>query len=164
MAVLLVEKSAYEVDLQETVSLEAAKQGKKKTIRTATEHPKSQDKNYATSHGVLRGAYGGTSDEIPTRVKVPLDMASMDEGLHSLVQELTCRRMVLTAVYENDKPSKQSLMFSKNGQKLTNISKILRFPVATYVADHSLIKLDQVLHRKILAKSLVLHQVWLIKS
>lgn len=106
LAVLLVEKSVYEVDLQETVSMEVAKSTKKKTIRTATEHPKAKDKNYGINHGVLRGAYGGTSNQIPAQVKVLLDMASMDEGLHSFVQELTCRRSVLTAVYENDKPGK----------------------------------------------------------
>lgn len=128
LAVLLVKKSAYDVDLKETMRLQEEKPSKKKTICTATDHPKSMDKNYAINHGVLVwGAYDGASDKIPADVeggKVPLDKLSMDKGLHSLVQELTCRRSVLTAVYKNKKPSKLSIsMWPPDMIKAHNLCK-----------------------------------------
>lgn len=102
LAVLLVERSAYDVDLEEAIS-QASKSTKKKTVRTATEYPKSKNKEHAAHHGVLRGAHGGKSDAVPAHVDTPLDSMAIDEGLHSLVQNLVCRRSVLTQVYNNKK-------------------------------------------------------------
>ena len=102
---LLVEKSAYDVDLTA-----AANQTKKSTtkrkgkVREATEYPKSKDKNYAINHGVLRGVFGGASDKIPVRIEVPLDLLSLDEGLYTLVQTTECRRKVLALIYANETP------------------------------------------------------------
>ena len=61
---------------------------------------------YAIKHGVLRGAYGGLSDEVAVDIKVPVDVSSIDEGAHSFVQSTTCRREVLTKIYGNKKAGK----------------------------------------------------------
>lgn len=103
LAVLLVEKSAYDVDLTEAVN--KTKSTKRKgNVREATEYSKSKDKNYAVNHGVLRGAFGGDSDAIPSWIVVPLDLLSLDEGLYTLVQTTECRRKVLTVIYANESP------------------------------------------------------------
>jgi len=105
LAVLLVEKSAYDVDITA-----AANQAKKSTtkrkgnVHEATKYPKSKDKTYAISHGVLRGAFGGASDGIPVHIEVPLDLLSLDEGLYTLVQTTECRRKVLQMIYGNEMP------------------------------------------------------------
>ena len=105
LAVLLVEKSAYDIDLTEVLDQKKSNTKQRKgNVREATSYPKSKDKNYAVNHGVLRGAFGGATDEIPAQIEVPLDQFSMDEGLHSLVQTTKCRRKVLTAIYGNALP------------------------------------------------------------
>ena len=105
LAVLLVKKSAYEIDLTEVQVQNNSRTKKRKgNVRELTTYPKSKDKKYAVNHGVLRGAFGGATDEIRTQIDVPLDQFSMDEGLHSLVQTTKCRRKVLTAIYRNAPP------------------------------------------------------------
>jgi len=107
LAVLLVEKSAYDVDLTEPQDDQKGKpKTKKANVRERTNYPKSKDKNYAANHGVLRGAFGGASDEICTKIEVVLDRLSIDEGLHTLVQTMNCRRKVLTEIYGNEVPRK----------------------------------------------------------
>ena len=108
LAVLLVEKSVYEADLSR---LESAFEGKKlkksKGVWQSSTYPKAT-KQYAISHGLLRGAYGGgTCDEILRRDEVALDRESMDEGLYTLVQTGKCRRKVLTTVFNNADPCKR---------------------------------------------------------
>lgn len=108
LAVLLVEKSAFDVDITEAVN--KTKSTKRKgNIREATEYPKSKDKIYAVNHGVSRGAFGGKSDTIPLRIAVPLDSFSLDEGLYTLVQTTECRRKVLTMIYANEPPGEWSV-------------------------------------------------------
>ena len=105
LAVLLVEKPAYEVDLTEVQNQNDGRSKKRKgNVREPTSYPKTKDKNYALNRGVLRGAFGGATDKIPAQIDVPLDRFSMDEGLHSLVQTTKCRRQVLTAIYGNAPP------------------------------------------------------------
>ena len=105
LAVLLVEKSAYDVDLTEVQDQNNSRNKKRKgNVRELTSYPKSKDKNYAVNRGVLRGAFGGATDEIHADIDVPLDQFSMDEGLHSLVQTTKCRRKVLTTIYRNATP------------------------------------------------------------
>jgi len=100
---MLVEKLAYDVDLTEAVNkMKSTK--RKGNICEATEYPKSKDKNYAINHGVMCGAFGGESDKIPSRIAVPLDLLSLDEGLYTLVQTTECRRKVLTVIYANESP------------------------------------------------------------
>lgn len=105
LAVLLVEKSAYDIDLTEVLDQNNGRTRKRKgNVREPTSYPKSKDKNYAVNHGVLRGAFGGATDKILAQIDVPLDQFSIDEGLHSLVQTTKCRRKVLTAIYGNALP------------------------------------------------------------
>jgi hypothetical protein len=107
LAVLLVEKSAYDVDLTEAIRVNQMKSKKRKgNVREATKHPKSKDKTYAVKHGVLHGAFGGAYDTIPAQIEVPLDLLSLDEGLHTLVQTTECRRKVLMMIYANKESGK----------------------------------------------------------
>ena len=108
LAVLLVEKSIYEADLSRLESaFEVGKKPKKnKGVRQSSTYPKAT-KQYAISHGLLRGAYGGGKcDEILKRDEVMLDCESMDEGLYTLVQTGKCQRKVLTTVFGNTDPCK----------------------------------------------------------
>lgn len=107
LAVLLVEKSAYDLDLPAFEDQRRNASSKKKgNVREATEYPKSKDKEYAVKHGVLRGSYGGGSDVVSERTEVPIDFLSINEGLYAFVQTLGCRRKILTKIYENAEPSK----------------------------------------------------------
>ena len=104
MAVLLVEKSAYEVDLMGVQDQDVGRSKKRKgNVREPTSYPKSKDKSYAINHGMARGAFGGETDEILAQ-DIPFDLIATDEGLHSLVQTTKCRRKVLTAIYGNTTP------------------------------------------------------------
>ncbi|KAF8162230.1 P-loop containing nucleoside triphosphate hydrolase protein [Pholiota molesta] len=106
LAVLLVEKSAYDLELIDGLDQNnGATRKKKGHVRESTTYMKSKDKNYGVNHGVLRGAFGGATDSFPAQIDVPLDRFSMDEGLHSLVQTTTCRRRVLMAIYGNGQPA-----------------------------------------------------------
>ena len=107
LAVLLVEKSAYEADLSglsDETAVSATK-SKSKGVRQSSTYPKAT-KDYAIMHGVLRGSYGGQSDKNHLNEDVYLDRNSLDEGLYSLVQTGKCRRAVLQSVYRNEKPCK----------------------------------------------------------
>jgi len=81
-------------------------------------YQKTKDKNYAINHGVLCGAFGGTSDEITARIEVPLDWVSIDKGLQTLVQTTDCRQKVLREIYGNDVPHK-SLAIDLSNSELT---------------------------------------------
>lgn len=106
LAVLLVEKSAYDLDLPMFETQKANTSSKKKgNVREATEYPKSKDKEYAIKHGVLRGAHDGRNDAVTERGDVPIDFHSVNEGLYAFVQTLKCRRKILTKIYENAEPS-----------------------------------------------------------
>lgn len=109
LAVLLAEKSIYNADLTD---LEKAAQnetgaakgkGKKKSVRQSSEYPKAT-KEYAIAHGVRRGGFDEHYDTDPMPTDVPLDRDSIDEGLYSFVQSVTCRRKVLMQVFGNDIP------------------------------------------------------------
>ncbi|KAJ7590265.1 P-loop containing nucleoside triphosphate hydrolase protein [Mycena floridula] len=102
LAVLLVEKSVYEIDIvaQLSVSQEksTSKKGKKGTGKTKKA---KAGKDYAEAHGASRGSYNGKQDAILTKIEPPLDMNSIDEGLYVLVQTGICRWKVLTKIYGN---------------------------------------------------------------
>ena len=120
-AVLLVEKSVYEANLDNPQ--DENKKGKK-SIRQSAAYSKAKTKDYAIKHGVLRGAYGGLTNEVGHIQEVPVDIGSIDEGLYGFVQSTTCRWAVLTRIYRNKKASKysminQSLLLTCNdGKKL----------------------------------------------
>lgn len=105
LAVLLVEKSIYDADLDKGCQDEQ-KTKAKKTIRQSSNYPKAKTKEYAIKRGVLRGAYGGLFDRVATGVDVRIDVSSVDEGAYGLVQSTTCRRGVLTDIYGNEKACK----------------------------------------------------------
>ncbi|KAK0437644.1 P-loop containing nucleoside triphosphate hydrolase protein [Armillaria borealis] len=112
MAVLLVQPSAYTVDLVEEVMTTL----KKKSARDPrTERPPSvseaetkrraqRRKAYAIAHGVYRGQAGGALDAIREKSCPPLNPLAVDEGLLVFVQTGTCRRRVLMEIYKNTKP------------------------------------------------------------
>ena len=105
IVVLLVEKSVYEADLsrlEEAVSMSATK---KKSVWQSSTYPKAT-KQYAADHGALCGGSSPGCDSSLRQKDVPLDSASIDEGLYMLVQTVACQRKVLTAIYGNCKPCK----------------------------------------------------------
>ena len=81
---------------------------KRRTIRGVHTSPKYEkaSKQYAIDHGVLRGGFDGKHDAVTTCADVPLDREAADEGLHTFVQAVTCRRQILTRIYENNEPCK----------------------------------------------------------
>ncbi|KAJ7848102.1 P-loop containing nucleoside triphosphate hydrolase protein [Mycena leptocephala] len=110
LAILLVEPSAYAVDLVEASEKNGGGRGKKK----GTEKEKESDaqkrqkakkrKAHANARGVRRGAAGGKHDAIFVMDTPPLDPEAEDEGLLVFVQTGECRRAVLTQIY-NNKPA-----------------------------------------------------------
>ncbi|KAJ7927230.1 hypothetical protein B0H13DRAFT_1570892, partial [Mycena leptocephala] len=64
-----------------------------------------KQKAHAKARGVNRGSVGGKHDAIFVKDTPPLDPEAADEGLHVLVQTGTCRRGVLTKIYNNNAPS-----------------------------------------------------------
>ena len=105
---MLAEKSIYNADfsdLENTANSEtgAIGTGKKKSVRQSSEYPKAT-KEYAIAHGVCRGGFDEQFDMDPMPTDVPLDRDSIDEGLYSFVQCVSCRRKVLMQIYGNDIP------------------------------------------------------------
>jgi hypothetical protein len=98
---MLVEPSAYAVMLdnrgRNTAKLDTGKKEKSKSS-AATNKAK---KDYAQARGVKRGMEGGDQDAILVKDCSVIDEDAMDEGLLTLVQAGTCRRMVLKAIYSN---------------------------------------------------------------
>ncbi|EFI28041.1 ATP-dependent DNA helicase RecQ [Coprinopsis cinerea okayama7 len=106
LAVLLVEKSVYEADLEAYLKdgtptqVQESSKKRKKTVRQSTDYPKAT-KEYANEHGALRGRHDPSDDNKFAKKDVPLDRDSIDEGLYTLVQTGTCRRAVLTKIFGN---------------------------------------------------------------
>lgn len=74
LAVLLVEKSAYEADLSrlsDEMAISTMK-SKSKGVRQSSTYPKAT-KDYAILHGVLRGSYGGQANGNLLNTDVYLD-------------------------------------------------------------------------------------------
>lgn len=127
LAVLLVEKSAYSLNCEELVSeLQGESKGKKTKPKgrgkakgkdkqpaqqehTTGEYAKSTEKDFAQSRGVKRGSCDRKSDEHPKVGWEPrIDCRAKDEGLLAFVQTGSCRRNILTTVYENATPGQCS--------------------------------------------------------
>lgn len=64
-------------------------------------------KVYAMLRGVKRGSADGKNDGVLLRDCSPIDAEASDEGLLSLVQAGTCRREILTGVFNNS-PARKS--------------------------------------------------------
>ncbi|TFK58862.1 P-loop containing nucleoside triphosphate hydrolase protein [Pluteus cervinus] len=130
LAVLLVERTAYETDLfilaeeiraaQAMTTKASGKKGGRKAKTSppgkgqggTTPAPRAPEKRtaaekaqYANEHGAKRGAVGGRDDIAPTGMNTPLVFNTPDEGLLSFVQCCTCRRLVLREVFANEKPA-----------------------------------------------------------
>ncbi|KAJ7762331.1 P-loop containing nucleoside triphosphate hydrolase protein [Mycena maculata] len=111
VAILLVEPSAYTIDLAESAAAKTAggrakRKGPEKEKETdAEKRQKSQKrKAHANARGVRRGGAGGKHDAIFVADTPPLDPEAMDEGLLVFVQTGKCRRAVLTLIYQNKPP------------------------------------------------------------
>lgn len=118
LAVLLVEKLAYNTDLvsQDDVTSHSRKPERKRRGK-ATKDPaqKATDnataatsgvkrdpkevREYARSHGVARGA-STCEDALPDGVEPVLDPDAPDEGLLAFVQAVSCRRQLWAKVFD----------------------------------------------------------------
>ncbi|THV08508.1 P-loop containing nucleoside triphosphate hydrolase protein [Dendrothele bispora CBS 962.96] len=107
LAVLLVEKTAYSVNLEDElekiVTKKRSKKDQSKPMSTQERTAKrNQSKIYAERCGILRGTHDETGDGNFDRREPKLDMDTENEGLHCLVQTGICRRLVLSKVFGND--------------------------------------------------------------
>lgn len=109
VAVLLVEKSAYNQNLVSHVPPSASsgnkntKESRKKTTAAAESSNKSDPKatrEYAMAHGVGRGG-SQKQDTAPSGPQPQLNPESADEGLITFVQSTTCRRKIWASVFES---------------------------------------------------------------
>ncbi|RDB14985.1 putative ATP-dependent DNA helicase RecQ [Hypsizygus marmoreus] len=124
MAVMLVEKSAFEVNqgpivedsnLVEAVSSmpqgrggrgghggHGGRGGRGGCGGRGRGHGAKHGSGYAVSHGQKRGTYGGAHDQPPV-VNTPQHVANdaPGEGLYALIQATTCRRKILSTVFRN---------------------------------------------------------------
>ncbi|KAF8210857.1 P-loop containing nucleoside triphosphate hydrolase protein [Mycena galopus ATCC 62051] len=133
LAVLLVEQSAYGIDLEEEVASKAAparaKRGKGKADQsvesdTVKKQRAQKRKAHAKARGVHRGCVGGKHDAIFVHDTPPLDPEAANEGLHVLVQTGLCRRLVLTEIYQNKSPvARQSTI--KRGEVNVDVQREL---------------------------------------
>ncbi|EAU85201.2 ATP-dependent DNA helicase recQ [Coprinopsis cinerea okayama7 len=112
MAVLLVEKSAYNVDLQtlntQTTTTQSIRvksvnpTNANKPAQSTDKRTKKEVQMYAAACGAHRGKHSGCSDELPsTRLEPHIDVEHSNEGLYALIQTTLCRRRVLLTVYDN---------------------------------------------------------------
>ncbi|OSD06943.1 P-loop containing nucleoside triphosphate hydrolase protein [Trametes coccinea BRFM310] len=112
LAVLLVERSAYSIDLTRSNSNlpgasenRAAKQVGKSTTKKARVVQSAKGsklpKDYAVNHGLNRGSTA-RDDSVPTAGDEPvLDVEADDEGLLVFVQTRLCRRKIWTEIFES---------------------------------------------------------------
>ncbi|KAL0959483.1 hypothetical protein HGRIS_011198 [Hohenbuehelia grisea] len=102
IAILLVEKSAYNIIISEATNhSQKASQANAEGSKTA-----KAAKEYAKAHGVQRGSYyGGDDDAVIEKRQPHLNLEADDEGLLVFVQTGRCLREVLCAAYGNEVPS-----------------------------------------------------------
>ncbi|KAJ6617238.1 P-loop containing nucleoside triphosphate hydrolase protein [Mycena sp. CBHHK59/15] len=107
LAILLIEPSAYGIDLAEGNNEEKAPEKEKESNGEKHEKAKKK-KEYAKARGVLRGSAGGKHDTVFVVETPALDPEAQDEGLLVFVQTVKCRRAVLTLIY-NNKPAQPTV-------------------------------------------------------
>ncbi|KAL1740170.1 P-loop containing nucleoside triphosphate hydrolase protein [Schizophyllum fasciatum] len=107
LAVLLVEPSAYLIDLMQapTPTSVAAASGKAKGRRKKDDTHGKRTKKAAIARGLLRGSADSKHDAVFVREQPPFDWSSDNENLLVFVQTGICRRQVLTSIYKNQKPA-----------------------------------------------------------
>jgi hypothetical protein len=113
-AVLLVEKSAFEVDPSHppsttspsaTKSVPATKGKARGARKPAKKGGAKLGATYAVLHGQKRGLRGGVHDAVPQLAHEPeLTDGASAEGLYIFIQTTICRRQVLTKIYRNKTP------------------------------------------------------------
>ncbi|KAH9886956.1 P-loop containing nucleoside triphosphate hydrolase protein [Cubamyces lactineus] len=112
LAVLLVERSAYSMDLRQMAQVperHAREQGSKAKPRAGRGGVQAGrarkgvlPKDYAYHHGLNRGSSSKTEDTVPTEGTEPsLDVEVEDEGLLVFVQTRKCRRSIWAAAFES---------------------------------------------------------------
>ncbi|KAI1784235.1 P-loop containing nucleoside triphosphate hydrolase protein [Ganoderma leucocontextum] len=109
VAILLVERSAYNTDLVSEPSMpppslpnttkSSKSASKKKAVTTAKRDPKDV-REYAVAHGVNRGN-SRKEDDLPEGEQPRLDLERPDESLLTFVQSTTCRRGIWAKVFES---------------------------------------------------------------
>lgn len=108
LAVMLVEQSVYTTMLDEKGAKPEAK------TKEAKQKAKAGETAAKRNHGIARGSKrGGTdrqNDAIIVKDCPPIDQSSSDEGVYSLVQSGTCRRAILTEIYNNPVSGKWLLL------------------------------------------------------
>ncbi|KAJ7768939.1 P-loop containing nucleoside triphosphate hydrolase protein [Mycena metata] len=114
LAILLVEPSAYGIDLAEGIAAKTSggkgkKKGEKEKETNAEKREKAKKKKeHAKLRGVQRGGAGGKHDTIFVVETPALDPEAQDEGLLVFVQTMKCRCTVLTEIY-NNKPAQPTV-------------------------------------------------------
>lgn len=101
-------KSVYNADLSKvnvniSLDMDRNMKARKKGVCQSSMYPKA-DKDHAIQHRVQRGDVTGAFDKTIGTCVANLDSNSIDEGLYTLAQSMTCWRGVLTKVYGNNIP------------------------------------------------------------
>ncbi|KAL1725303.1 P-loop containing nucleoside triphosphate hydrolase protein [Schizophyllum commune] len=123
LAVLLVEQSAYTVDLLARVKEESGKptatkesskaaRGKRRRKNKKAKVPKGASKEYAKEKGRFRGGRVGNKDNFPAICQFEAPMPSHDdeaEGLYHFVQSRICRRVIMATVFDSPAPVRSTV-------------------------------------------------------
>ncbi|KAJ7704750.1 P-loop containing nucleoside triphosphate hydrolase protein [Mycena metata] len=114
LAILLVEPSAYGIDLAKGIAAKTSggkgkKKGEKEKETNAEKREKARKKKeHAKLRGVQRGGVGGKHDTIFVVETLALDPEAQDVGLLVFLQTMKCRRTVLTEI-SNNKPAQPTV-------------------------------------------------------
>ncbi|KAJ7487291.1 P-loop containing nucleoside triphosphate hydrolase protein, partial [Mycena galericulata] len=126
LAVMLVEKTAFEVNTTGSEEASDTNAGTMPTRARGTAAPRGgrgagrgrggrgghgrgrgrgRGKDYAILHGQKRGSFSGKADSISRQVEPEIADDSPGEGLYVYIQSTTCRRAIQAAIFRNDTPN-----------------------------------------------------------
>ncbi|KAJ7171553.1 P-loop containing nucleoside triphosphate hydrolase protein, partial [Mycena crocata] len=109
VAIMIVEKSSFEVNPLNTASLSSESQAAPAAGRRGGGVGRGgakQGKDYAASHGQQRGWHrGGASDVITPLQELDVPQDAPLEGIYALIQATTCRRVILARIFKNKRPA-----------------------------------------------------------
>lgn len=121
LAVMLVEKTAFEVNSTGVVVADAAtplapavrgrggSRGRGRGGgRGCARGGKKQGKDYAVLHGQKRGSFGGKHDGITQQPEPEIPSDAPGEGIYAYIQATTCRRAILATIFQNKTPGEDS--------------------------------------------------------
>ncbi|KAI0723618.1 P-loop containing nucleoside triphosphate hydrolase protein [Earliella scabrosa] len=109
LAVLLVERAAYSVDLREappddtSTKSTARRQKKTKTRQNPKVANRAAPKGYAQEHGVDRGGPKKQDSVCRTADPPNVNHDADDEGLLAFVQAITCRRKIWADIFDSQR-------------------------------------------------------------